>query len=296
MSLREAGPPRGMEIVALERPHLDLANPDTIGATIARASPALVVNTAAYTAVDQAESDAAAAHAVNAEGAGAVAASCSELGIPIIHISTDYVFDGRKASPYVEEDTTSPVNAYGRSKLDGERRVAAACRRHVIVRTAWLYSPFGHNFVATMLRLAGARPEIGVVDDQHGNPTYAPHLAHAVLEIARRVLAEPRGDRLCGVYHAAGSGSTTWCAFAEEIFRCSQELRGPGARVRPIASAGYATPARRPASSQLDCAKLERTFGIRLPSWQAGTRDCVGRLLGRVAGPAQASARPGAEP
>jgi dTDP-4-dehydrorhamnose reductase len=271
-----------MSIAAVERPDLDLAKPDTIEAAIARASPALVVNAAAYTAVDQAESDAATAHAVNAEGAGAVAAVCEKLRIPIIHISTDYVFDGRKQGPYVESDPTSPIGAYGRSKLEGEHRVAAACRRHLILRTSWLYSPFGLNFVKTMLRLAEARTEIAVVDDQVGNPTYAPHLAEAVLDIARRLHAEPQSDCQWGVYHAAGSGSTTWRGFAEAIFRCSRDLGGRSARVRAITTAEYTTPARRPANSQLDCTKLERVFGIKLPSWKVGTQDCIIRLVERA--------------
>jgi dTDP-4-dehydrorhamnose reductase len=294
-SLGEAGARRGVNIVAVERPDLDLAEPDTIEAAIGRASPSLVVNTAAYTAVDQAESDAAAAHAVNAEGAGAVAAVCDKLRIPIIHISTDYVFDGCKEGPYVESDPASPISVYGRSKLEGERRVAAACRRHLILRTSWLYSPFGHNFVKTMLRLGGSRPEIAVVDDQVGNPTYAPHLAEAVLEIARRLLAEPHRDHPWGVYHTAGSGSTTWRAFAEAIFGCSRDLGAPSVRVRPISTAEYPTPARRPANSQLDCAKLERAFGIKLPSWKVGTQDCVVRLMRQAAESARAPASLGAE-
>jgi dTDP-4-dehydrorhamnose reductase len=278
-SLCEVARRRGDAIVAAGRPDLDLAAPTTIERAIAGAAPDLVVSAGAYTAVDKAESEAAVAHAVNGDGAGAVAAACAKAGVPVIHISTDYVFDGRKAAPYLESDATGPLNVYGRSKLEGERQVAANCARHIIVRTAWIYSPFGHNFVKTMLRLAQTRSEVGVVADQVGNPTYAPHLAEAVLAIADRLVADPERDRLAGIYNAAGQSAATWSGLAEEVFRCSRLLGGPGARVRPIATSEYPTPAARPANSRLDCAKLHRVFGIGLPSWEAGVRECVARLV-----------------
>jgi dTDP-4-dehydrorhamnose reductase len=279
LSLREVAERSGHELLAAGRPDLDLADPPAVGRAIVRAAPDLVVSAAAYTAVDKAESEPAVAHAVNADGPGVVAATCAELGIPIIHISTDYVFDGGKAAPYLETDPTGPLNVYGRSKLEGERRVAAGCRHHVILRTSWLYSPFGHNFVETMLRLAETRPEIGVVGDQTGSPTYALHLAQAILAIAGRLVAESQRRSLAGIYNVAGGGATTWCGLAEEVFRCSHALGGPSARVRSIATAAYPTPARRPVSSRLDCSKLERVFGIGLPAWTQGTRDCVARLV-----------------
>lgn len=278
-SLSEAARRRGDAIGAVGRPDFDLADPASIERAIARAAPDIVVSAGAYTAVDKAESEAAVAHAVNGAGPGAVASACAKAGIPVIHISTDYVFDGRKAEPYLESDPTGPLNVYGRSKLEGERQVAANCTRHIIVRTSWVYSPFGHNFVKTMLRLAQTRPEIGVVDDQVGNPTYAPHLAQAVLAIADRVVAGPERDRLAGIYNATGHGAATWFGFAEEVFRCSRSLGGPSARVRPIATVEYPTPAARPASSRLDCTKLQRAFGIGLPPWEVGVRDCVARLV-----------------
>jgi dTDP-4-dehydrorhamnose reductase len=283
-SLCEAAMRRGDAIVAAGRPDLDLAAPATIERAIVGAAPDLVVSAGAYTAVDKAESESAVAHAVNGDGAGAVAAACAKAGVPVIHISTDYVFDGCKAEPYRESDATGPLNVYGRSKLEGERQVAANCARHIIVRTSWVYSPFGHNFVKTMLKMAQTRPEVGVVADQVGNPTYAPHLAEAVLAIADRLVADPERDRLAGIYNAAGQGAATWFVLAEEVFRCSRSLGGPSARVRPIATSEYPTPAARPASSRLDCTKLHRVFGIGLPPWEAGVRDCVARLVRPAAG------------
>jgi dTDP-4-dehydrorhamnose reductase len=280
-SLLELAGSTGSEVVAIGRPGLDLAHKASVERAITGVAPSVVVNAGGYTAVDKAEDDAEAAllRAVNVEGPRAVAATCTRLGIPVIHISTDYVFDGSKAQPYVEDDATAPLNSYGRSKLEGEREIAANCATHVILRTSWIYSPFGHNFVRTMLRLAQTRPELGVVADQFGNPTYAPHLAHAILAIARQFAAAPEPGRLAGVYHAAGRGDTTWCGFAQEIFRCAGSLQAPTAHVRAITTADYKTAARRPASSRLDCTKLERVFGIALPSWVEGTHDCVARLV-----------------
>ena len=288
-SLLERAGHSGDEVVAIGRPDLDLAQGATVERAIARVAPAVVVSAGAYTAVDKAEDEAEAAllRAVNVEGPRVVAATCARLGIPVVHISTDYVFDGSKAEPYCEGDATSPLNAYGRSKLEGERNVAANCEAHIILRTAGVYSPFGHNFVRTMLRLAETKRDIGVVSDQIGNPTYAPHLASAILRIARRVASEPEPSRLSGIYNAAGRGDTTWFGFAEEIFRCSRSLGGPVARVHPITTADYKTPAKRPASSRLDCTKLERVFGITLPSWVEGTRDCVTRLVRPAVGGAE---------
>jgi dTDP-4-dehydrorhamnose reductase len=267
------------DIVAVGRPDLNLADLATIERAIVAAVPALVVSAGAYTAVDKAESEPQVVRAINGDGPGVVAATCARLCIPVIHISTDYVFDGAKATPYAESDPTGPLNVYGRSKLEGEQQVAANCRHHVILRTSWLYSPFGQNFVKTMLRLAKTKPEIGVVNDQTGSPTYTLHLAQAILTIANRLVSEPERGGVAGIYNVAGRGATTWCGFAEEIFRCSHALGGPGARVRPIATAAYPTPARRPANSRLECAKVERVFGISLPSWIEGTRDCVARLV-----------------
>jgi dTDP-4-dehydrorhamnose reductase len=278
-SLLEAGSRSHFDVVAVGRPGLDLSRIASIEANIEQMNPSIVVNAAAYTAVDKAESEPEQAHAINARGAGEVAAACERHGIPLIHISTDYVFEGRKAEPYVEDDAVGPTSVYGRSKLEGEQRVAAACSRSIILRTAWVYSPFGHNFVKTMLRLAASRAEIAVVDDQVGCPTYAPHLADAVLAVAERVLAHGRHQGLWGVYHAAGQGQATWCTFAREIFRCSAKLGGPAAEVKAITTADYPTAAGRPANSRLDCSKLARVFGVCLPDWREGTAQCVRRLI-----------------
>jgi dTDP-4-dehydrorhamnose reductase len=242
-SLLEAAAQRDLEVAAFGRPDLDLTDATSIAAAIDRTGPSIAVNTAAYTAVDKAESELELANAVNARGAGHMAEACERRGIPLIHISTDYVFDGEKARPYTEDDAPNPMSVYGRSKLEGERRVAAGCSRHIILRTAWVYSPFGHNFVKTMLRLAASRPEVAVVDDQAGSPTYAPHLADAIVSIAVHALdGSQRGGRLWGTYHAVGQGEATWCAFAREIFHCSAALGGPSANVRPITTPEYPTP------------------------------------------------------
>lgn len=277
-SLIEAGLATGIDVVALRRPQLDLTIPGTLRTALADVEPDIVVNAGAYTAVDRAETEESLAHKVNAAGAGELATQCSRVGAALVHISTDYVFDGTKSSPYVETDATGPTNAYGRTKLAGEQAVAAACARHVILRTAWVYSPFGVNFLRTMLRLGAERPEVKVVDDQRGCPTYAPHLAGAIVEIARQIASRP-SDGPWGIYHAAGSGETTWCGFAREIFATTSGRGLPTPKLTPITTADFPTPARRPANSRLDCSRLERTFGVRQPDWRDGTRECLARLL-----------------
>jgi dTDP-4-dehydrorhamnose reductase len=273
----------GVEVVAIGRPELDVADEKSVAAAVARERPDIVVNAAAYTAVDKAETEPAVAHAVNALGAQHVATTCAANAIPIIHISTDYVFDGTKDGPYVEDDPTAPINVYGRTKLEGEQRIAKACERHLILRTAWVHSPWGVNFVKTMLRLATTRPNIGVVDDQKGSPTYAPHLAAIVLAIASRVARNPAGVRW-GVYHAVGGGETTWFGFAREIFRHAAEQGLPAAEVAAIATAAYPTPARRPANSRLNCDRLRRLLGAELPDWRVGAQDCVARISASARG------------
>lgn len=276
-ALVEEGGRRGVAVIAAGRPELNLTDAASVARALREMSPELVINAAAYTAVDKAESEAAAARDVNALGAARIAEACAARGVPLIHISTDYVFDGRKGAPYVESDATAPTGIYGASKLEGERLVAAACRRHVILRTSWLYSPWGSNFLRTMLRLAETKAEIGVVDDQLGNPTYAPHLAGAILDVAARLRQEPPAS-VWGTYHLAGAGSTSWCGLAREIFRVSAALGGPSARVRPIATHAYKTAARRPADSRLDCSLARSVFGVALPPWREGVRDCLARL------------------
>jgi len=267
----------GVHIVAVGRPRLELADVTSIVRALDAERPQLVVNAAAYTAVDKAESEPQAAFAINRGGAGALAAAAKAHGCPIIHISTDFVFDGAKAGPYVETDAPNPMGVYGRSKLEGEAAVAAANTEHLILRTAWVYAPYGHNFLRTMLRLARERPELRVVSDQRGNPTYAPHLADAILDVAAR-LAGRKPPQPWGLYHAAASGDTTWHGFAGAIVRAGARLGVPQVPVVPIATADYPTPTKRPANSCLDCSKLERTFAVRLPPWQQGVEACIARL------------------
>jgi dTDP-4-dehydrorhamnose reductase len=277
VAVGQAAPTR---VTAVGRPEVDLLLPETIAAAVDRHAPALVVNAAAYTAVDRAEDDPDLAHAINSAGAGAVASACQRRGIPIIHVSTDYVFDGRKAQPYAEIDPTAPLCVYGHSKLAGERSVAAGCQCHIILRTSWLVSPYGHNFVKTMLRMAEARSRIDVVDDQHGTPTFAPHLASCILAIGHAIARHPSAGPW-GVYHAAGSGEASWCDVAREVFLNSSRLKGPSAQVLPIRAADYPRPARRPANSRLDCGKLIATFGTGLPGWRSGIAECVHALATR---------------
>jgi dTDP-4-dehydrorhamnose reductase len=267
-----------VEAFAVGRPGLDLCNAVTITRAMTDFKPDVIINSAAYTAVDKAESEAAAAFALNCDGARMLAEAAARRGAAIIHISTDYVFDGSKPTPYVEDDPTAPINVYGRSKLEGEQALARANARHVIARTSWVHSPTGANFVKTMLRLAGERKELRVVDDQVGCPTYAPHLAKALLRIAQSVLDGEPGQRW-GIYHLAGAGVVSWCGLAREIFRVSAVIGGPSSEVVPITTAEYPTPAKRPANSRLDCSKAETAFGVALPDWRLGVEDCVRRLL-----------------
>ena len=294
-SLRAVGASSGVDIVCLGRPQLDLSEAATVSAALLGTGADVIINAAAYTAVDRAESEPEKAHAVNAAGAGLVAQAAQRLGVPIVHISTDYVFDGGWQHPYREEDRVCPLGAYGASKHEGELRVAAANPRHVICRTSWVYSPYGQNFVKTMLRLAGERDEVGVVADQLGSPTYALDLAETLLRIARRVLDEKVVDEkaadtpLFGVFHVAGGGQASWADLAEAVFAASASSGGPSARVRRIDTKDYPTPARRPADSRLDTGKLQERYGIVLPDWRASVGDCVSRLLAARAGTGSSS-------
>ncbi|MEZ5946300.1 MAG: dTDP-4-dehydrorhamnose reductase [Hyphomonas sp.] len=277
-ALTEAEAPEGIHVIARGRPQLDILDAACIDAALDDVSPRLVVNAAAYTAVDQAESDQAACTALNVDAPGALAAATARRGIPIIHLSTDYVFDGSKEGPYVETDLVAPLGVYGRSKLVGEGRVAAANPAHVILRTAWVYSPFGKNFVKTMLRVGAGRDELGVVHDQRGNPTSAADIADGILTVATRLLS---GDPAApaGIYHMTAGGEASWAEFAEHIFACSAEVGGPVARVKRITTAEYPTPVKRPANSRLACGQLKQTFGVALPDWRDSTRTCVNRLF-----------------
>ncbi|HEY8591989.1 MAG TPA: dTDP-4-dehydrorhamnose reductase [Sphingomicrobium sp.] len=279
-ALAERGATRGAEIVHVGRPELDLSDdPGAIIAALEAARPDVIVSAAAYTAVDKAESEPELAFAVNERGAGAVASAAERLGVPVIHLSTDYVFDGAKSGPYVEDDSTGPITVYGRSKLAGEQAVLAAMDNAAVLRTAWVYSPFGANFVKTMLRLAQTRDELGVVSDQRGNPTSALDIADGIIAVARNLVAGS-GAHLRGVFHMAGAEEATWASFAEAIFGESQALGGPTAAVKPIPTADFPTPARRPANSRLDGGRLLAAHGVQLPSWRQSLPDIVRRLVG----------------
>ena len=265
-------------VVALGRPAFDLADRGAVLAGLEAARPDVVVNAAAYTAVDKAEAEEAEAVRVNGDGAGHVAEAAARLGVPLLHLSTDYVFDGDLDRAYREDDPTAPTGAYGRSKLAGETAVAERCKDSVILRTAWVYSPFGANFVRTMLRLNETRDEVGVVADQRGNPTSALDIADAVIAIAAKV-KDDRSPALRGVFHMTGSGEATWADFAEAVFHQAASRGRRQTRVKRIATADYPTPARRPANSRLDNEKLRRVYGLRLPEWRQSVADCCDRLL-----------------
>ena len=271
--------PQGVTVTALGRPSLDLEQLGSIGPAIAATRPDVVVNAAAFTAVDLAESEEAAAQTVNGAAAGEVARAAARLGVPVIQISTDYVFDGSLDRPYREGDPVGPISAYGRSKLAGEEAVAAATPNHAILRTAWVYSPFGKNFVRTMLRLAETRDEVGVVADQVGSPTSALDAADAIFTVARNLVERPNEATLRGVFHMGAQGEAVWADVAEAIFAERERLGGMPVRVKRIATTDYPTPARRPANSRLDSSRLKTIHGAGLPHWQASLASCVRRLL-----------------
>ena len=278
-SLLERGPACGVDIIGLDRSRLDLGEPKTILPALEAARPDVIVNAGAYTAVDLAETEEALAQKINGAGAGFVAEAAQKLGVPIIQLSTDYVFDGTLDRPYREDDPNAPINAYGRSKLAGEEAVQAATPRHVILRTAWVYSPFGKNFLRTMLALGETRQTLNVVADQLGQPTSALDIADGILTIAARLKADPDNAGLFGTFHLAGTGPASWADFAEMIFAdATRYSRAPVSVVR-IPSADYKTPAKRPANSRLDTQKLASAYGVTLPAWQTSASEVVKRLL-----------------
>jgi len=281
-SLVEKGTAAGHGIVVVGRPEFDLAGDgDRIIAAIEAATPDVIVSAAAYTQVDKAESERELAFAINEGGARAVARAAHRLGVPLLHLSTDYVFDGSKPCPYVENDATGPASVYGASKLAGEEAVRSEHVNSAVLRTAWVYSPFGANFVTTMLRLAGEREEVGVVADQRGNPTSALDIADGILAVAANLLGSS-DPGLRGTFHMTAAGEATWADFAEAIFGFSAERSGPTGAVRRISTADYPTPASRPANSRLDSGKLAQAHGVRLPDWRASVQEVVTRLLQRA--------------
>jgi dTDP-4-dehydrorhamnose reductase len=250
------------------RPAFDFDRPETIAACFHQAAPWLVVNAAAYTAVDAAEQDADAAYRANRDGPAVLARLCAAAGVPLIHVSTDYVFDGAKGEPYVETDPVAPQGVYGASKLAGEQAALDACPRAVVLRTSWVYAPTGRNFVRTMLTVGKTRDRLSVVADQKGCPTAAEDLATAILAIAARIAATGWQDAYAGVFHAAGTGWTTWHGLASAVFAEAARHGAPAPLVDPITTADWPTPAKRPADSRLNCTKLAEVFGVRLPEWR----------------------------
>ncbi len=261
------------EVTALGRDRADLSDPAVCAAAIHAHRPTAVINAAAWTAVDKAEAEEDAATVVNGDAPGAMARACADLNIPFVHISTDYVFDGTGSRPWQPGDPTGPLGAYGRSKLAGEQAVRAAGGIHAILRTSWVFSSHGANFVKTMLRLGAERPTLRVVADQVGGPTPAADIAQACLTIGDRLRTDPG---LSGIYHFSGAPDASWADFARAIMTAADLP----AIIEDIPTAAYPTPAARPANSRMDCAALENAFGITRPDWQAGLVTVVKELSG----------------
>lgn len=268
----------GVFLQQIGRPEFDLKETQALAIQVAAHRPDVVINAAAYTAVDAAETNEEMAIRINADAADEVARGAALAGASVIQVSTDYVFDGSKPIPYLETDRPSPIGAYGRSKLEGEYRVVAANQRHVIIRTSWIFSPYRENFLCSMLKLGRARQEIGIVADQIGTPTSADDLAAAILAIATRVHAEQRED-FFGVTHLCGTGIASWYDLARQTFRAAADLGYDIPLVKPITTSEYPTPAARPTNSRLDTRRLETLFGIVLPEWSESVRRDVTRLL-----------------
>ncbi len=274
--LMELAARRNLEAIGLAHADCDITDREAVEAAVHAARPRLVVNAAAYTAVDHAETEEARAFAVNAEGAENAARAAARAECPVIHLSTDYVFDGTKTGAYVETDRIAPLGAYGRSKAEGEARVRAENPRHIVLRTAWVYGRFGGNFLKTMLRLARERDTLRVVADQRGCPTAAIDIAEAILAIDR---VNASGGTRFGTYHFAGTGVTTWHGFASAIVAAQAEATGRRPVVEAITTADYPTPARRPANSELDSSRFAADFGLRAQEWRTRTEETVVALL-----------------
>jgi dTDP-4-dehydrorhamnose reductase len=274
--LQRALAPLG-DVIALDRRQLDVADPDSLRGQLRAVAPQIIVNAAAYTAVDRAESEPGLARAINAIAPGVLAEEAKRLDAVLVHYSTDYVFDGTKTAPYIEADPVNPMSVYGRTKLEGEQAIGATGCRHLTLRTSWVYGTRGHNFLLTMLRLARERPQLRIVDDQVGAPTWCREIAKATAALLSADLAASGAD---GLYHLTASGATSWFGFARAIFS-SLELARLGVTppaLEAIPTSAYPTPARRPANSRLDCGRLERAAGIRLAPWDAALKRCLEEL------------------
>jgi dTDP-4-dehydrorhamnose reductase len=270
------GEKKSFDIVPLDLPDFDVTEPSEVKKAVGQAGVSLIINASAYTAVDTAESEPEVAFAVNRDGPAYLAISCDEIGIPLIHISTDYVFDGSKSDPYLETEPVSPLGIYGKSKAAGETEIRNTLKEHIIIRTAWLYGLHGNNFVKTMLRLGKEKEILSVVADQYGCPTYAADLADAILAIATKI--SERRNVTWGTYHYCGKGVTSWHGFAQAIFDLANHYdRFQVKEVMPITTSDYPTPAQRPVNSGMDCSLLTKNFGISLRPWQESLADMVHR-------------------
>jgi dTDP-4-dehydrorhamnose reductase len=278
--LFEAASRRDIRIIVAGRPDFDIEHRETVDRALPAFDPGVIINAAAYTAVDKAETEPERCYAANRDGARQLAAVAWRHNVPFIHISTDYVFDGRKPSPYHEDDLTAPLGVYGRSKLEGERAVLAMHPDALILRTSWLYSAFGSNFLTTMLRLAQSQPSLRVVDDQRGCPTSAHELAAALLDISTKLL-EGGSQSRAGIYHLSGAGQTTWYGLAAEIFANVKARDQKVPHLVAIKTADYPTRAQRPPNSVLSCAKVDREFGVKLPAWSTSLTACINGLSRR---------------
>lgn len=265
----------GLSCHAFDRAALDITDASAVRRTITDLRPGVVINAAAYTAVDRAESEESTAFAVNRDGPAYLAEACAASGSALVHVSTDYVFDGAKQSPYTEEDQVAPLGVYGASKLAGEEAVRRRCPRHIILRTAWVYGIHGHNFVQTMLRIGRERDTIRVVNDQHGSPTFAGDMAEVILRLAARLRDDGMPDQGLGTFHCVNQGTTTWYGFASKIFEMAEPALRRKPAVQAITTAEYPTPARRPANSVLDCSRLSRVQAITLRPWEAALDEML---------------------
>ncbi|MCG6910702.1 MAG: dTDP-4-dehydrorhamnose reductase [Deltaproteobacteria bacterium] len=278
--LQNRGAEKGLTMIGVDIEEIDITDMRAVARLVEASAPDLVVNAAAYTAVDLAESNRKIAFQVNRDGPANIAAACATAGVPLIHISTDYVYGGDKEGAYTEDDPMAPLGVYAESKAAGDRQVADILRAHVIVRTAWVYSVHGHNFVKTMLRLGRDRERLTVVDDQEGCPTDAADLAAAILDIVGSFQRE--GDAPWGTYHYCGGGHTTWHGFASMVFEIAARYETFNVRsIQPVPTSAYPTPAKRPANSVLDCSKIKAAFGIVPPPWEKSLAGMLDRLYRR---------------
>lgn len=275
----------GHEIITLGRPEVDLTRPQTLRTPVLAIRPDIIFSVAAYTQVDLAETEADTAHIINAEAPAELARLAKEMAVPIIHLSTDYVFDGAKPEAYVEDDPTAPINTYGVTKSEGEKAVAAGTDNHVILRTSWVYSPYGRNFVKTMVGLADTRDTVSVVADQYGCPTSAIDIARNLIRIAEKMVASDQPE-LRGIFHLVAPDEATWAQFAEAIFVDYERRTHRQVMVVPIASSAYPTPAKRPANSRLDSGKLLSVYGLRLNPWRRALDEVLEYLYASDTEPA----------